>query len=62
MYLPQKDRGQGIRDKDRRERTRQREGYLSRRDKQLTLDKKETDTSYRQMAVYKRKRRNPVLK
>ena len=60
--MPQKDRGQGIRDKDRRERTRQREGYLSRRDKQLTLDKKETDTSYRQMAVYKRKRRNPVLK
>lgn len=43
--MPKKDGGQGIRDKDRRERTRERgDGYLSWRDKELTLDKKRRQT------------------
>lgn len=40
IYLPQRDKGQGARDKDRRQRTREKEnGVLFQRDKGLPLDK-----------------------
>jgi hypothetical protein len=52
------DIGQGVRDKDRRKRKRGREredGHLSWEDRGLPLDREETDTAHRQMAVYKGK-------
>ena len=64
IYLLQRDKGRGIRDKDRRWRMRTEgkgtwemgKGYLSQRDKGLPLDREETGVDHRQMAVYKGKR------
>ena len=69
IYLPQRDKGQRIRDKDRKSRmwgkekdVREREiGYLPQRDKGLPLDRDKTAMVHRQMAVYIGKERSPVL-
>ena len=69
MNLPQRDRGQGTRDKDRRWRTwekgkgtREREeGYLSLEDQGLPLDREEADVVHWKMAFYKGTTGNPVL-
>lgn len=37
------------------------QGYLTQRDKGLSLDGEETDMPHRQMVVYKSKGGNPVL-
>jgi hypothetical protein len=56
VYLPQRNKGQGIRDKGSRQRKREngegeREEYLSRREnKGLPLDRGETDMAPRKMA------------
>lgn len=63
IYLPQRDRGQGIRGKDRRQRTREvgRDIYLPWRGKGLPLGREESDVAHRKMVVYRWKRRPPVL-
>ena len=70
--MPQRDRGQGIRDKALEisdGRRREREGWRGGRDicsvvgagKRVSLDREETDVAHRQMTIYKGKRGNPVL-
>ena len=56
--MPERDKGEGIRDKDRRWRMRRkgkrarekRKRYLPRRDKGLPLDREKTDMACRKMA------------
>ena len=64
IYLPERDSEQGIRDKDRRQRMREKgkgttemeERYLPQRDKGLLLDREEIDMAHRKMAVNKGKK------
>ena len=73
IYLPQRDKGKGIRGKDRRrerirktgvrmgEQGRKRGVFALKPDKGLPLKRDEKAVVHRQMAVYKGKRENPVL-
>ena len=64
IYLPQRDKGQGIRDKDRRQETRERgKGVCPdwRVDKGLPLDREEAGVAHRKMAVYKGTGRKSAL-
>lgn len=67
VYLPQRDKGQGIKDTDWRQRSRESEkgqgtgkNYLPPKDKRL-LDREETDVAQKQMAFYKGKGETPRL-
>ena len=63
--MPQRDKGQGIKDKDWRQRIRDKKkkkgtsergkGCLPQRGKGLPLDREEMDVAHRQMALYKGK-------
>lgn len=61
ICLPQRDRRQGIRDQDRRQRRGGEwgKGYLSEEDRGLPLNR-ETDVEHRQMAVYEDTRGTPA--
>jgi hypothetical protein len=63
--LSQRDRGQGIRDKNKNRKGRTRERGKGTKDcpedKGLPLDRKETGMAYRKMAVYKCIKGKPVL-
>ena len=64
IYLPQRHRGQGIRDKDRRQEDKgEGQAYLSsggERDKGLSLARENTGVAHMKM-VYKGKGGNPLL-
>ena len=54
--MPHRDKGQGIRDKGRRQETRKKgKGFLPQRDKTLPLDREESEVAHVQMA-----KRNPA--
>lgn len=65
--MPQRDKGQGTRDRDRRQRTRRKgerkkgEGGrdIALKGQGLSLDVEETDMAHRQMTAYKEKRETP---
>ena len=66
IYLPQRDKGQGIREKEREykgEEGNKGKGtgaFVPEWDKELPLDREETDVAHKQVAVYKGKGGNPV--
>ena len=67
--MPQTDRGQEIRDKERRwrkreksERNKGRRGYLCQGHKGLSLDREKTDKAHRQMALDNGKRETRALR
>jgi hypothetical protein len=61
--LPQKDKGPGIREKDRRQRTRLKEKEQGRdgSNKGLPLHREEINMTLREMTVYKGEKGNPML-
>lgn len=71
IYLPQRDKKQGIRDKDRRKRMKETKGEKKQGkrernfcprgdlDNTLPLGRQKTDVTYRKMRVYKAKGETP---
>lgn len=56
IYLPQRDTGHGVRNKDKEQKIKEngkelrekKKGYLSQRDKELSMDREEKDVADRQ--------------
>jgi hypothetical protein len=66
IYLPQRDRGQALRQRQEIEKGKEGnqgegEGYLFRSVQGLSLDREETDQAHKQMVVYKGKGGSPML-